>query len=367
MSEIDTPTPVPTPSPVPPSEWKPAGNARLTSAAALREIAATGPRDAWAVGYQRSAEDREGTPALQHWDGVRWTQTAVSENDAWHLVGVSAASPSDAWIVGNARGPYAAHWDGLRWRGWHPYGDAEDYFLTDVTTGRAGTWFAGRNSTQGLIARWTSRGFRTILRADGQFLSITAAPGHVWAVGSDVPASTNGPEQGMPMIWHGRAVSGPEIQSWERITLPEITGGVLRDVWMISPSDVWAVGGVISPDGAAEIPLVLHWDGTTWGRAGVPVSRGGLQGVTASGAGDVWLSGADDSQPGRPLFLHFDGRSWTASYGPLLRTWREEQPYTASHLVRVTRVARVPGTSRLWAVGSVGEGDDEDDFVLTRG
>jgi hypothetical protein len=54
------------------SAWTTAEGARLSGNAALLDVAATGPRDAWAIGYQDSAEDREGSPAALRWDGSRW-------------------------------------------------------------------------------------------------------------------------------------------------------------------------------------------------------------------------------------------------------------------------------------------------------
>ncbi|MBB5628276.1 hypothetical protein [Sphaerisporangium krabiense] len=367
-SASPTPTPTPTLSPsLPPSEWRLTDDVRLEWASALLGVAATGPRDVWAVGYQRSAEDREGAPALVHWDGARWTESAVASEDTWHLVGVSAAGPRDVWIVGNADSPYAARWDGTRWHGSQPFGVAEDYFLTGVSTGPAGAWFTARNGTQGQILRWTGTRFRTALRADGVFTALTTAPGHVWAVGSNAPGASGRISEETPMIWHGTAVSGTEVRSWERAQVPKITGGYLQAVAAVTPSDVWAVGKVVAEDGGGETPLLLHFDGSSWRHVDVPVSRGQLLDVTAYGPRDVWIGGVDASLPERPLFLHFDGRAWTPSYGPALRERREDQQYEKSDHIRRVALARVPGSSRLWAVGSVGEGDDEDDFVLTRG
>jgi hypothetical protein len=345
--------------------WRAVAGARLQAGAALLDLAATGPRDAWAVGYKEGAEDGDGTPALQHWDGTRWTQRPVSASDAWHLVGVSAGGPDDVWIVGNAGSAYAAHWNGSRWTGSHPFGVAEDYFLSDVAIAGGHAWLVGRNPSQGMIMEWRGRGFRNALHADGYFTAVAAGPGDVWAVGTDAAATSGKP--GLPMVWHGSAVSGPEIQSWERGRTPEIAGGVLRGVWMITPSDVWAVGSASPSGDAPEAPVVLHWNGTSWQKIEVPVPRGRLDGVTAFRSGDVWISGVDADHSGQVLFLHFDGRAWTPSYGPLFRRQRENQQYPQSDDVGRTGIARVPGTHRLWAVGSVGWGDAEDDFILRHG
>ncbi|WP_214412209.1 hypothetical protein [Sphaerisporangium fuscum] len=346
-------------------DWRPVAGAKLAGNAALLDVAATGGRDAWAVGYKAGAEDEEGMPALERWDGTRWSEVPVDDEDVWHLVGVSAGGPDDVWAVGNGESPFATHYDGTRWTGFHPYGVAEDYLLADVAATGGHAWLVGRNLTQGVITEWTGQEFRNALRADGYFTAVTAKRGHVWAVGTDAPASEGG-ASGTPMIWHGTAVSGPLIRSWQRGRTPQIPGGVLRRVWMITPSDVWAVGAVSARADGSETPLVLHWDGGQWSRVEVPIPRGRLEGVTALAAGDVWISGVDADHSGQSLFLHFDGRTWTRSYGPLLRAEAEDQQYPTSDDIARTGIARVPGTSTLWSVGSVGEGDDEAPFILRR-
>lgn len=66
------------------------------------------------------------------------------------------------------------------------------------------------------------------------------------------------------------------------------------------------------------------------------------------------------------LFLRFDGVRWSREYGPLLRAHDDDQQYAETDDVNRTGIARVPGTGALWTVGSVGVGDDEEDFVLRR-
>ncbi|MDH2429098.1 hypothetical protein [Sphaerisporangium sp. TRM90804] len=362
-ADAATPAAAPAEQAVSPA-WKRAPGGDLEGSSALVDVAAAGPRDVWAVGYKESAEDREGTPALQHWNGRRWAQTAVDPADAWHLVGVSAAGPRDVWIVGNGEHPYAARWDGARWSGHRPFGVAEGHHLGGVAAGAGRTWFAGSSPTRGMVLTWKNGAFDNVFQADGYFSAIAAGPGHVWAVGADAGPAETAP--GNPMIWHGAAVSGEEIQSWTRARTPEIPGGTLRRVWMISPSDVWAVGSVSPPGGGPKRPLVMHGDGDRWRQVRVPVAGGTLDGVTATAADDVWITGVDAAHPGQVLFLHFDGRAWTTSYGPVFRRETEDQQYPDGHHVHRTSVTRVPGSTSLWTVGSVGVGDDEQEFVLRR-
>ncbi|MEV4241895.1 hypothetical protein AB0J63_00635 [Streptosporangium canum] len=332
--------------------WAATADAGLPGSSALLDVAATGPRDAWAVGYKDSAEDREGAPAVLRWDGSRWREIPLTGDDVHHLEGVSAAGPDDVWVVGNGRSAFAAHWDGRRWAREKPFGVVEDYRLADVATTDGTAWFAGNGPSKAVVLKWDGREFGNALSTGGAFNAITAKEGHVWAVGSS--------ERHMPLIWHGTPDG-----AWESSPAPEIPGGGLNRVWQISPSEVWAVGEVTTgPDDRAGRPLVLRWDGSSWSRVEVPVRLGALHGVTASGPGDLWVSGIDADHAGQVLFLRFDGAKWSREYGPLFRVHEEDQQYEETDDVNHTGIARVPGTTALWAVGSVGVGDDEDDFVL---
>ncbi|MBB6475454.1 hypothetical protein [Sphaerisporangium rubeum] len=342
-------------------EWRLVPRARTRPASALLDVAATGPDDAWAAGYERAAEDNEGGPALQHWDGERWKRVKPPPG-AVRLTGVAARGPRDAWVVGHGSYGYAAHWDGERWTAYQPFGVAAEHFLTGVAVTKDVTWMTAHNGTRGQVVGWDGRRFRLAFQADGQFLGVSATGGHVWAVGTDAA----GAERGSPMVWHGKAERGGAY-SWQRGRTPDIPGGVLQAVWAVSPSQVWAVGTVTAEDGVSRTPLVLRSDGEAWWRVPLPVAAGVLGGVTALADDDVWISGVDAAHPGQVLILRFDGGAWTTSYGPLMRREQEEQQYPESDQVGRATIAPVPGTSRLWVAGAVGWGDDEDGFFLGRG
>ncbi|MGJ6960429.1 hypothetical protein ACSDR0_00850 [Streptosporangium sp. G11] len=351
------------------AEWAAVGGARLSGGTALLDVAATGPRDAWAVGYQDSAEDREGTPAVLRWNGSRWREVPLGEEaGAHHLEGVGAAGPDDVWVVGNGPSAFAAHWNGRAWAPHRPFGVAEDYRLAGVATSGGDTWFAANGPSGAVVLEWAGGEFRNALSTGGTFEAITSGEGHVWAVGTS--------ETGTPLVWHGTA------GSWESLETPQIPGGRLNRVWQVSPSEVWAVGQVSAPPetppgtgpntpadaraGEGTRPLVMRWDGTRWTRVEVPVSRGSLHGVTASGPRDLWISGVDADHAGQVLILHFDGTTWSREYGPLFRAYTTTQQYDETDDVGGTVLTRVPGSGTLWAVGSVGVGDDEKAFVLRR-
>jgi hypothetical protein len=80
----------------------------------LYAVSGSVPDDVWAVGYFNNGAIRTLT---EHWDGSAWTQVAspnpgLVEN---FIYGVSALSPTDAWVVGSGNGTLTMHWDGSAW------------------------------------------------------------------------------------------------------------------------------------------------------------------------------------------------------------------------------------------------------------
>jgi hypothetical protein len=67
----------------------------------LFDVAAAGPRDAWAVG-QRSGTDTD-TPLVEHWNGHRWTVVTVpSAGLTGSLLQGVAVSGTEVWAVGQS-------------------------------------------------------------------------------------------------------------------------------------------------------------------------------------------------------------------------------------------------------------------------
>jgi hypothetical protein len=53
----------------------------------------------------------------------------------------------------------------------------------------------------------------------------------------------------------------------------------------IADNDIWAVG--TSNPGTSEVPLAVHFNGTSWSNITSPIPGGGLRGVTALSDGTV--------------------------------------------------------------------------------
>lgn len=106
--------------------------------------------------------------------------------------------------------------------------------------------------------------------------------------------------------------------------------GSTRDpeLWSVaatSASDAWAVGNDEVTTGSnppVAQSLIEHWNGTTWcvvpsPDPGGPTDPTGLNGVTATSAGNAWAVGHYSGSAGtRTIILHWDGTSWTQVPSP---------------------------------------------------
>jgi hypothetical protein len=134
----------------------------------LMSVTATSATDAWAVGYFTSSPGLS-QPLLEHWDGTSWTvsvASAVPSGSAEMLLGVTANSPHNAFVVGVtvtstsssvAQRPVLLRWDGTSWAQVPvPSLDTESAVLSSVSASSQDVWMAGvfdngASSTQALL------------------------------------------------------------------------------------------------------------------------------------------------------------------------------------------------------------------------
>jgi hypothetical protein len=191
--------------------------------------------------------------------------TPSPDHDTTALWDVVAVSPNDVWAVGaSVKGALIDHWDGDRWR-------EEPLYLPD----------------------------RSLTSVDA------VAENDVWAVGAE--GDTNDPA---PVVehWNGKG--------WQKTVTPSAPSAYpysLASFSAIAANDVWAVGAAITdPTSEASVPIVLHWDGTSWQVVSWSMRGDGYLGsVSAVSDTDVWVAGAtgDDDVP---LVAHWDGRRWSS-------------------------------------------------------
>lgn len=235
-------------------------------------------------------------------DGSWTVFRAPATSDTIVLQAMSATAPDDVWAVGTTAPtgpeppqPVAEHWDGGRWS------------LVPVPAPVGG----------------------------GQLMGISARTAKdAWAVGSS--------GSGVPLLehWDGRG--------WRMQAAP-VPNAQLNGVAVVPHSPVvWAVGVRAGRRAGSQVTLVVrrsrgHWrvvpsPSYTAGPAG---PRSELRAVVAIDAREAWAVGRGETPTGvRTLVEHWSGGRWTALPG--------RQPVNTEPRA----LARIPGTSAVWAVGS---------------
>ena len=273
--------------------------------------------DAWAVGEEFGASGHPAPPPVAyHWDGSAWSLVstpalpaaasleAVSASSArfFALRGVADLGPASAYAIGTDPG-VAYHWDGTAWR--------------TVTLPDAG--FAASSIT-----------------------AVSATD--IWLTGSTSAGAT-----AEAVNFNGTAWTVVPMQQ------PTANKPILNGATAVAANDIWAVGYLRSPAGAAVGTLTEHWNGSAWSIVASPTPAGTfpqLNAVAARGSGDVYavgsalLSGATGAS--EALILRWNGTAWSQDTVPTGAT--PEVPLAA---------AAAPGAAQEWAAGYDGSGPDQ--------
>lgn len=167
-----------------------------------------------------------------------------------------------------------------------------------------------------------------------------------WAVGMNAAGEGNNRAASLIERWDG--------SNWRIVANPG--AGYLNGVAVVSPQDVWAVGVEPSLVSSAEQILIEHWNGTQWSVIPAPIpgqTNSGLYSVAAQTATSVWAAGYFNGlgfSP-QPLIERWDGSAWSVAPSPL--------PAGAT-AARFKALAAIPGSSQVWATGSVRIGAPSD-------
>jgi hypothetical protein len=132
---------------------------------------------------------------------------------------------------------------------------------------------------------------------------------------------------------------------------PGLRINVFGDVSALSATDAWAVGysadKLATADEGDGKTLVEHWDGQTWTLVASPspgLYQNGFNAVLAIAPNDVWAAGyrSETHLDIESLVEHWDGSAWSVVAGPSV----------PGAEVQIFDLARVPGSSKVVAVGS---------------
>jgi hypothetical protein len=103
------------------------------------------------------------------------------------------------------------------------------------------------------------------------------------------------------------------------VEYPGMGRGILNDVAVAGPDDMWAVGFA---NMSLTRTLIRHWDGENWSVVSSPnvgTSHNILNAVAVAGPDDIWAVGHYGGPP-RTLITHWDGTEWAIVPSPNVGT-----------------------------------------------
>jgi len=195
----------------------------------------------------------------------------------------------------------------------------------------------------GTCGRWKMVKSPKVGNNYGKLFGVSAvSASNAWTVGFFYK---NGYFRTLAEHWNGTA--------WGVQTTPNIgtqDQEQLEAVAAISRKNVWAVGYDSAFSSASTV--IVHWNGSHWKLVPSPNpgTRNYLYGIVAISATNLWAVGYSDHST---LILHGNGRTWKIVTSP--------NPDMQNQLYAI---ARVPGTTKLWAVGTGYQGGTIGDVTL---
>ena len=308
------------------------------------------------------------TPSAGGWSVVPSALVGTDDNS---LGAVAASSPRDVWAVGNfvpdtgdsnhdATLTLANHFDGTSWSA-VPTPNAGPNFNTlfGVAAAEGRAWAVGvrlddAERDRALIESWDGARWTIVdspqpgSERDMLFAASARSASDVWAVGDQEGADG----RFETLVEHFDGGRWSVVPSAD----PGSTGNHLYGVTAVAPDDVWAVGQQLGASGPDQA-LIEHWDGHRWSVVPSPRhgSASGMLFSVAAGEAGIWAVGqTDDAVAGsRPLVERLrNGRGTDvdvpASAGSI---------FTSLWSVTVADDA-------VWAVGSFEDLASETDFPL---
>ncbi|WP_432928968.1 hypothetical protein ACQPZZ_03820 [Microbispora sp. CA-135349] len=299
----------------------------------LNDVTVLGNGSVWAAGHRVVNGRQRGL--VQRFDGGSWT--VIPGSPPYELKAVTATSNRDVWVFGPGK---AARWNGRAWTTLSLGG----FSATDAdAAGAKDVWAVAESSAS--ARHWNGSSWKSV-RLPARAAAVDAfTAGDVWAAGTtgDRPAI---------MRWNGR--------SWALAPTPAIklpapdAAAVLNDIAVVSPANVWAVGGVTwegADDEGDDVTygrtLVMHWNGRSWDTSIGAANAQPYTEVEPDGQGGVWVVQGSWN----PSLWHVTGSGWRGA--PL--------PHKAGTDAVLFSIARRPGTATVWGAGfTVPQGDPDD-------
>lgn len=339
------------------SGWTIQATPNVGALSQLNAADAISPSDVWVVG-ESGAPFFNSLPLAEHWDGTSWSVVPTPNPQgaaSTELQGVSGASSTDVWAVGQSKLQSGLgeilllHWDGSAWtQVAAPQGTEPPMAVDAISTDDV--WAVGSDTAE----HWDGSAWATmqvpIPNRHTELLSVSGmSSSDVWATG-EFPDKRGRPHS---LVLHFDGTS------WSKVSSPN-TGpnSQLEGVTAVSSDNVWAVGNDAGPGDGAPRTLTEHWNGTSWSVVPGPrsIDPSQLDAVAAVSPTDVWAVGQADGPNGddQTLAEQWNGATWTVSPTP-----QSTMTGTTSDFLGL---AVTPGV--VFAAGSVLPGDTQETLTL---
>jgi hypothetical protein len=323
---------------VPASSWQVSDVTSAGPLSSLFVVAAVSSHDAWAGGQGGAG----GSGAvLMHWNGSSWADRTPASATPGQISAIGMSSADNVWAVAANVGNYALRWNGHSW--------TKFPFHTDMLPGGLAVispddvWVLGTGETGPFVRNFNGHKWRNVKSPVVPFAVSAISARDIWAVGGTMSYLSYPYSYASALAnWNGK--------SWHPVAFPNLHLARHQDVQPIgiaalSRTNVWVTGEVF--DFTQQIrSVLLHWNGKGWHVYRSPVNQ--LSGIASDGHGGVWMT-ADPVIPGRAVLVHYAYGRWAAQ---VPAPQPDGQP---ADDVTLSGIAAIPGTTSLWAVGSVAQ------------
>ncbi|WNZ07164.1 hypothetical protein [Streptomyces sp. 11x1] len=295
---------VASPSASPAVAAKPAWSELAVPAAAppvaVADLAARGPREAWATGSEQTVDGPR--PTLYRWDGTAWSRdTTFPGADATGRLGKVRFVDDEVRILHVRDGAgeilcrsAAGAWSAV------PL-PRELRVHQDSTAVPGAAWVVGEDDTGLKALRYDGSGWTAQPTPDGvlHLMGITArAADDAWAWADTTTGTT---------------VLRRDGTAWRDANVPLPPDGNVRTV-LLEPSGRVTIGGTRYADGVPGTYL-MTFDGHSWRTSHPPLGDTHTAGRVRGPDGALWLPVRSD-RAFRSTYARVDGRRTTYSYGP---------------------------------------------------
>jgi hypothetical protein len=307
--------------------WRVVATVGPDNEAVTGTVSADSATDAWSVWTGTAFT------AVERLQGTRWSRVplpATLTAYARSAVAFGGDSPTDFWLFNSRSATHVLRFAGARWTlqpipSWvlQRQSGGGGLSVSAAVFGPDNVWVFGLR-TDAYAAHYDGRGWARV--------RLPAVPDEVSAVSADD-------------IWalHGNVAWNWNGENWTASKIPKAAGNPPESFDNLSatgPGSAWVWRNVLVRGRPTEVDQ-LHWNGTSWRRAGAGAPADLVDSVAPDGSGGLWATGVDVNPGGFNLFYHLSGGRWKEA-SPPSGIW-DQQPESLTW---------IPGTHSVWGTAT---------------